>query len=75
MSQVRIDVNGFLARRNKEEGREDPAIRITYPNGEKNYCKRLTILGPSAMIQTDVDREHPNQPYIWLETESDIEYE
>lgn len=25
------------------------------------------------MIQCDVDREQPNKPYIWLETESPIE--
>jgi hypothetical protein len=68
-------VNGFLARRNKEEGREDPAIRLTFPDGTKKYCKHLTIDGPSVMIQEIVDRDNPNKPYIYLETESEIDFE
>lgn len=69
-------MNGYIARRNKVEGREDPAIRITFPDGTKRYTKHLTINGPCDMIQEPVDRNNPNKPYIYLETtEERIEYE
>jgi len=68
-----ITVNGFLAKRNKDEGRNDPAIRVTDSQGNSTYHRRVRILGPSTMVQTDVDMDKPNKPYIWLETDSPIE--
>ena len=42
-------------------------------DGESRYCTTVKILGPSAMVQCNVDETDPNKPYIWLETDSPIE--
>ncbi len=72
--RYKITINGFLCRRNKEEGRNDPTIRLD--EGEKtSYHRNIKILGPSQIIQADFDPEYPNKPYIWIETDGPIEYD
>lgn len=74
MSQIRIDVNGFKVRKNKEEGLDECCIRID-DGKNKWYARKVKILGPSEIIQSDYDPEHPNTPFIWIETEAPLEWE
>jgi hypothetical protein len=69
---LRIDVDGHAARRNKQELRNDPCIRVTYRDGTKVYYKTVRILGPSRLVQAEADPSRPDVPYIWLETDAEV---
>lgn len=72
MSQV-IDVNGYRVRTCKE-GEDVPCIRIHH--GKKIwYARKVKFLGPTTIIQDTFDSDNPNNPFIWIETEGEIEWE
>ena len=72
MSQV-VDVNGYKVRLCKE-GNETPCIRIS--DGKKIwYAKKVRFLGPSTITQNTFNPDNPNSPFIWIETEGEIEWE
>lgn len=74
MGQIRIDVNGFKVRKNKDEGCNLPCIRLT--QGDRIwYAKSVNILGPSQIVQTEFNPETPNVPFIWIETDSEVTWE
>lgn len=74
MTQVRIDVNGFRVRKNKEEGCNEPCIRLD-DGKNKWYARNVNILGPSRIVQTEFDPTNPNEKFIWIETSSPVVWE
>lgn len=73
MSQIRIDVNGYKVRKNKEDCTNLPCIRLTQDD-RIWYAKEVRVLGESRIVQAEFDPATPNVPFIWIETDGPIEY-
>lgn len=71
-----ITVNGFRVKQCKE-GKDTACIRIEDKEDSSGmkYAKFISINGPSKILQNNFDPENPNTPFIYIETDSDIEWE